>query len=85
MSTIVADVIEILTSGLTAMAEGIGTGLSTLAQNVFLVGTTSEAGAFTATGLSTFGYVVCIFGGISLAVGLSTFVVKWVSSLGARN
>lgn len=78
---IVQEIVEILVSGLTAMASGIGTGLAELTQSVFLeVGT---EGAI--EGLSTFGIVVVAFGGVSLAVGLSTFIVKWVSSLGARN
>lgn len=78
---IVQEIVEILVSGLTAMASGIGTGLSELTQAVFLeVGTGG-----TIEGLSTFGIIVVAFGGVSLAVGLSTFIVKWVSSLGARN
>ena len=79
--SVVAEIVEILVSGLTTMATGIGEGLSALASNVFLeLGTNGDI-----TGLSTFGQVVVAFGAVSLAVGLSTFVVKWVASLGARN
>ena len=80
MMAILQEIVEILVSGITSIASGIGTGLSELVTHTFLK--TSETGDI--TGLSTFGGVVCVFGGISLAVGLSTFVVKWVASLGAR-
>lgn len=43
---------------------------------------TGEGGAQT---LSTFGGVVVVFGGIALAVGLTTLVTKWIMSLGGRN
>lgn len=79
MGSIVNEIISILTSGLTAMASGIGNGLKELTTSVFLDTTTDT------TKLSTFGSVVCIFAGISLAVGLSTLIVKWIMSLGARN
>lgn len=78
--TIMQDVIEILVGGLTQMAQGIGTGLSELAQSIFL--TTGEGGT---TGLSVFGVLVVVFAGISLAIGLSRWVVNFVASLGARN
>lgn len=79
MGSIVNEIITILTSGLTSMASGIGNGLKELTSSVFLDNTTDT------TKLSTFGSVVCIFAGISLAIGLSTLIVKWVMSLGSRN
>lgn len=80
MVAILEEIVQLLVGGITAISEGIGTGLSTLVTDVFLL--SDESGKI--SGLSTFGGVVAIFGGISLAVGLSTFVVKWVASLGAR-
>ena len=78
MENILTEIITLLTSGITQMATGIGTGLGGLVENIFLkVGTDG-----TVTGLSTFGTVTVIFAGIGLAVGLSRLVVKWVSSLG---
>lgn len=76
-------IIEILVGGISGVATGIGQGLSTLAQSVFLqtTGTGSEA----TTSLSTFGVLVVVFAGISLAIGLSRWVVNFVASLGARN
>lgn len=76
-------IIEILVGGITEMAKGIGGGLSSLAQSIFLQ-TTGE-GAQATTSLSTFGILIVVFAGISLAVGLSRWVVNFVASLGARN
>lgn len=80
------EIVGILVSGITEVAEGIGGGLQSLVQNIFLIGTTdSNTGVFTATGLSTFGIVVIVFAGIGLALGLSRWVLNFVTSLGARN
>lgn len=72
-------IIEILVGGITSVAEGIGSGLSSLAQSVFLTGTGDTQS------LSTFGVLIIVFAGISLAVGLSRWVVNFVASLGNRN
>lgn len=76
-------IIEILVGGITQVAQGIGQGLSTLAQSVFLQTTGQGEGATTT--LSTFGVLIVVFAGISLAIGLSRWVVNFVASLGARN
>lgn len=80
---IMQEIIEILVGGISGVATGIGQGLSTLAQNLMLV--TSGEGASAVTKLSTFGNLVVVFAGISLAIGLSRWVVNFVASLGARN
>lgn len=80
---IMQSIIEILVGGITQVAQGIGSGLSTLAQSVFLQ-TTGE-GASAKTELSTFGVLIVVFAGISLSIGLSRWVVNFVASLGARN
>lgn len=72
-------VIEILVGGITQVATGIGSGLSTLATSIFLTGTGESQT------LSTFGVLIVVFAGISLAIGLSRWVVNFVASLGARN
>ena len=77
---IMQSIIEILVGGITQVAQGIGSGLSTLAKSVFL--TTTGDGQET---LSTFGVLIVVFAGISLAIGLSRWVVNFVASLGARN
>lgn len=76
---ILSQVIEILVGGITGIAEGIGAGLSTLATSIFLSG---EGETQT---LSTFGILVVVFAGISLAIGLSRLVVRWISTLGGSN
>lgn len=76
-------IIEILVGGISGVATGIGQGLSTLAQSVFLQ--TTGTGESATTTLSVFGVLVVVFAGISLAIGLSRWVVNFVASLGARN
>lgn len=80
---IMQSIIEILVGGITQVAQGIGSGLSTLAQSVFLQ--TTGAGDSATTTLSTFGVLIVVFAGISLAIGLSRWVVNFVASLGSRN
>ena len=80
---IMQSIIEILVGGITQVAQGIGSGLSTLAQSVFLQ--TTGTGETATTSLSTFGVLIVVFAGISLAIGLSRWVVNFVASLGARN
>ncbi len=79
MSAVLTEIISLLTAGITQMATGIGSGLSSLVTSIFL--DTSTEGA---TRLSVFGGVIVIFAGISLAVGLSRWVTNWVTSLGAN-
>lgn len=78
-TSIVTEIISILTSGITGIAQGIGQGLQTLASSVFL--TTTDSG----TTLSTFGVLIVVFAGIGLAIGLCRLVVHWLSTLGASN
>lgn len=80
---IMQSIIEILVGGISGVATGIGQGLSTLAQSVFLQ--TTGTGESAVTSLSTFGVLVVVFAGISLAIGLSRWVVNFVASLGARD
>ena len=76
MQAILTEIISLLTGGITGIATGIGGGLTSLVQEIFLEGTGE-----TQT-LSVFGAVIVIFAGISMAVGLSRLIVKWISSLG---
>lgn len=78
MSAVLQEIITLLVSGISQMATGIGSGLSALATAIFL-----EQDATThAYSLSTFGGLIVVFAGIALAIGLSRFVVNWVTSLG---
>lgn len=76
---IVTALVEILVSGITGVASGVGEGLSTLASSIFMT-TTGDT-----TSLSVFGILIIAFAGISLAIGLCRWVVNFVTSLGARN
>lgn len=81
MGTVLQEFIEILTDGLSSMASNIGAGVNAYVTDLFLE-TTTTAGVTTVTGLSTFGGVAAVFGGVSLAVGLGTMLFTWIRSLG---
>lgn len=76
MTTILTEIISILVAGISGIASGIGEGLTTLVTAIFL------DGAGETQKLSTFGGLIVVFAGISLAIGLSRWVVNWVTSLG---
>ena len=78
--TILTQIIEILVGGIAGVADGVGVGLSTLAEKIFLVA--GEGGAQT---LSVMGTLIVVFAGISLALGLCLWVLNFLTSLGARN
>lgn len=80
MNAILTSIISLLTGGLTQMATGIGGGLKQFVEAIFVnVPTTGDPS------LTTFGSVIVIFAGISLAIGLSRWVLNFCTSLGARN
>lgn len=72
---ILSAIIEIIVGGLTAVGSAIGTALSSMASSLFIDG----------TGLSIFAILLAVFAGISLAFGLTRWVVNWVASFGNRN
>lgn len=80
--TIVGEIVTILVSGIQNLASGIAQGLNSMAQGLFVTGTGTSSDPYQ---LSTFGAIVAVFGGIALAIGLTTLVTKWIMSLGARN
>lgn len=80
MSALLVEIIQLLVGGISGVATGIGNGLSELAKSIFI-----STGAEGAQTLSVFGGLIVIFAGISLAIGLSRWVVNFVTSLGARN
>ena len=77
--TILSSIIEIIVGGLIGMGEGIGSGLSAMAQAIFL-----QTNGDTTT-LSVFAIVVFIFGSLSLSFGLVRWVLNLITSWGARN
>ncbi len=79
MQSVLTEIIGLLTSGISGIASGIGGGLQQLVTQIFLTGTGTEQDPYK---LSVYGGVIIVFAGVALAVGLSRFVVNWVSSLG---
>lgn len=79
-TSIMQEIITIMTSGITQFAQAIGSGLSSLVKAVFLE--TTGTGAEATTSISTFGVLVIVFAGIALVIGLSRLVVSWIGSLG---
>ena len=63
------------------MATGLGKGLNDFVSNLF-VQKAAEGGSQT---LTVFGTVVIVFAGVGLAIGLSRWVVNFITSLGSRN
>lgn len=82
MASVLQEIVSLLVAGITGIASGIGQGVSSLVQNIFLTGNGTTDSPYA---LSTFGGVVIVFAGISLAVGLCRWVMSFVTSLGARN
>lgn len=78
MSSVLKEFIQLLVSGISELATGIGSGVNGFVTDLFLK--TGDNGAI--TGLSTFGGVVAIFGGIALATGITTLIFNWVRSIG---
>lgn len=78
MGEVLNEFVETLVGGISGIAEGIGSGVNGFVQDLFLQVT--ETGDV--TGLSTFGGVVAVFGGIGLAVGLTTLIFNWIRNIG---
>lgn len=78
MSSILTEIVSLLTGGITGIASGIGTGVSTLVNDIFIDATGTNPV------LSAFGGVVVVFAGVSLAIGLCRWVMNFLTSLGAK-
>lgn len=78
MNNVLSEFIGYLVSGITELGSGIGSGVNEFVQDLFLK--VNESGAV--EGLSTFGGVAAVFGGVGLAVGLTTLIFNWIRSLG---
>lgn len=79
MSTVLQEFMSLLVGGIETLATGIASGIIAMVKGLFLeVDATTHA----VTGLSVFGGVVAIFCSIALAVGITTRVYLWVTSLG---
>lgn len=69
--------VQILVSGIQSLATGVASGIVGMASALFL-----ETDNGSVTGLSVFGGIVAIFAGLALAIGITTKVYTWVTSLG---
>ena len=78
MGDILSEFIQLLIGGIKDLATGIGSGVNGFVKDLFLE--VDAQGAI--TGLSTFGGAVAIFGGIALAVGITTLIFNWIRSIG---
>lgn len=78
MANVLQDFVNILVSGIVDLAQGIATGVVTMAKALFLE--VDAQGAV--TGLSVFGGIVAIFAGLALATAITTRVYTWITSLG---
>ena len=76
--TALEEFLSILVSGIKKLGSGIGSGVNTFVSDLFLELDASG----NITGLSMFGGVAAIFGGVGLAIGLTTLIFNWVRSLG---
>lgn len=76
MVAVLNEFIALLVGGVSSMATGIAGGIAGMASALFL--DTSGASPV----LSTFGGILGIFAGTSLAIGLTTRVFIWISNLG---
>lgn len=79
MIALLTEIIGILVGGIVGLAEGIGGGLTALITNIFVNGTGTEGDPYT---LTVFGGLCIVFAGIALAIGLSRFVMRFVTSFG---
>lgn len=79
MANVLQEFVNILVSGIQDLATGIAGGIVSMAKALFLeVDSSTQA----VTGLSVFGGIVAIFAGLALAIGITTRVYTWVTSLG---
>ena len=76
MTSVLQEIITLLVSGLSQMAQGIGGGMSAFVNAIFLdtSGTTPV--------LSTTGGVIVVFAAIALSIGLGRLIANWLFSLG---
>lgn len=76
MTAVLQEIISLLTSGLSQMAQGIGAGFNAFITNIFL----DTSG--TTTALSVTGGIIVVFAAIALAIGLGRLVANYLFGLG---
>lgn len=78
--SILTQIIEILTGGLTSFGSGLGSGIQSIVQALFV----SVDGTSGTQSLTIFGTLVVVFAGIALAVGITRRIFNWVITLGGK-
>lgn len=76
MTAVLQEIISLLTSGLTQMATGIGSGFQSFMSSIFL----DTSG--TTTALSVTGGLIVVFAAIALSIGLGRLVANYLFGLG---
>ena len=79
MASILQEIVNLLVGGISGIASGIGSGLQELVKSIFLDGSGTNESPYT---LSVYGGLIAVFGGVALAVGLSTRILMWLESFG---
>lgn len=79
-ANIVTEIVEILVAGITQLGTGIGSGVANFVQS--LAFTTTGTGENAVTSMSVFFVLIVVFAGVALAIGLTTKLFNWLSSLG---
>ena len=78
MSSILTEIVSLLVGGITGIAQGVGAGVSSLVNSIFIDSTG------TTPALTAFGGIVVVFAGVALAIGLCRWVMNFLTSLGAK-
>lgn len=76
MTTLLTEIITLLTGGFSTFATGLGSGIGDYISALFVTESNN---------LTTFGGIVIIFAAIALTMSLSRWVLNFITSLGARN
>lgn len=76
MTAVLQEIITLLTSGLTQMAQGIGGGFNAFMTSIFLDTSNST------TALSVTGGVIVVFAAIALSIGLGRLIANYLFGLG---
>lgn len=76
IGAVLKEFVTILVAGIKDLATGIASGVVDMAKALFLEGTGETLK------LSVFGGIIAIFAGIALAIGITSKVYLWVTSLG---
>ena len=79
MVELLQQIIELLVGGISGIATGIGSGLQELVSSIFVTGAGTAEDPY---GLSVFGGIIIVFMGVSLAIGLSRWIMSFLTSMG---